>query len=102
QQKVQPAPEQWKFERLNLETNTQKNPQAKEIKIAEYFDLFSKTPFDLENLDINLPQQRLLRSVLIANSDKEHILLVNMHHIVSDGWSMSVLLKEMKFLYETA
>jgi Condensation domain len=31
---------------------------------------------------------------------EEHVLLLNMHHIVSDGWSMGVLVKEVSTLYQ--
>ncbi|RKH54663.1 amino acid adenylation domain-containing protein, partial [Corallococcus llansteffanensis] len=42
----------------------------------------------------------LLRTELLKLSDTEHVLLVCMHHIVSDGWSMGVLVREMATLYE--
>ena len=32
--------------------------------------------------------------------EQEHALLMTMHHIVSDGWSMGVLMKELSVLYE--
>ena len=32
-------------------------------------------------------------------SDDEHALLITMHHIVSDGWSMGVLINELSALY---
>jgi hypothetical protein len=32
-------------------------------------------------------------------SEEEHVLLVTMHHIVSDGWSMGVLVREVGLLY---
>ena len=33
-------------------------------------------------------------------SDREHVLLVTMHHIVADGWSMGVLIDELSALYK--
>ncbi|HDQ71832.1 MAG TPA: amino acid adenylation domain-containing protein, partial [Chloroflexi bacterium] len=50
-------------------------------------------PFDLETGP--LVRVRLLR--LAAN---DHVLLLNVHHIVSDGWSMDVLVRELRTLYE--
>ncbi|ARU63540.1 hypothetical protein CBW65_22920 [Tumebacillus avium] len=50
-------------------------------------------PFDLE-------QGPLMRAQLIRLSEQDHLLLLNMHHIVSDGWSMSVFLQELAELYE--
>ncbi|WP_254623733.1 non-ribosomal peptide synthase/polyketide synthase [Myxococcus sp. CA033] len=41
----------------------------------------------------------LLRASLLRMDAKEHVLLVTMHHIVSDGWSMDVLVRELVTLY---
>jgi len=49
-------------------------------------------PFDLE-------QGPLLRVSLIARSAREHILLLVVHHIVIDFWSLAVLLNELGVLY---
>ena len=38
----------------------------------------------------------LLRAKLLRLGDEEHVLLLTMHHIVSDGWSMGVLIREME------
>ncbi|AKT37644.1 non-ribosomal peptide synthetase [Chondromyces crocatus] len=40
-----------------------------------------------------------LRVTLLALSADEHVLLLNMHHIVSDGWSIGVLVRELSALY---
>ncbi|MCL8489479.1 non-ribosomal peptide synthetase, partial [Bradyrhizobium denitrificans] len=49
-------------------------------------------PFDLE-------RGPLIRGRLVRLDADEHVLLVTMHHIVSDGWSMSVLTRELSLLY---
>ncbi|HEX8458762.1 MAG TPA: amino acid adenylation domain-containing protein, partial [Pyrinomonadaceae bacterium] len=41
----------------------------------------------------------LVRAELLKVGDDEHVLLLTMHHIVSDGWSFSVLIKEVATLY---
>ncbi len=41
----------------------------------------------------------LVRAALLRRGPAEHVLLVNMHHIVSDGWSLGVLLGEVAALY---
>jgi amino acid adenylation domain-containing protein len=41
----------------------------------------------------------LIRGRLVRLGDDEHVLLVTAHHIVSDGWSMSVLTRELGALY---
>jgi amino acid adenylation domain-containing protein len=42
----------------------------------------------------------LLRATLLQLAETEHVLLVTMHHIISDGWSLGVLVKEVAALYE--
>ena len=42
----------------------------------------------------------LLRARLLRLGDAEHVLLVTMHHIVSDGWSLGVLVREVGALYD--
>ncbi|TSC19086.1 condensation domain-containing protein, partial [Corallococcus sp. Z5C101001] len=42
----------------------------------------------------------LLRTALVRLGSEEHLLLVTMHHIVSDGWSMGVLVRELVAFYE--
>jgi len=49
-------------------------------------------PFDL-SID------NMLRADLLTISDHEHILVVTMHHIASDGWSIGILVKEVAELY---
>ena len=52
---------------------------------AEPFDLAAGTP---------------LRASLLAFGARDHVLLVTMHHIVSDGWSVAVLVRELGALYD--
>ena len=47
----------------------------------------------------NLETGPLIRGRLIRQARDEHTLLITMHHIVSDGWSMGVLIKELNALY---
>ena len=42
----------------------------------------------------------MLRADLIKLSQEDHILVATMHHIASDGWSISILVKEVIALYE--
>ncbi len=49
-------------------------------------------PFDLQ-------QGPLLRVSLLAVSEDEHVLVLVQHHIVSDGWSMGVMVQELMQLY---
>ncbi|RDV11082.1 amino acid adenylation domain-containing protein, partial [Pontibacter diazotrophicus] len=49
-------------------------------------------PFDLS-------KDFMLRAVLVELSEQEHLLVVVLHHIASDGWSVSVLVQELTELY---
>jgi amino acid adenylation domain-containing protein len=55
-------------------------------------EVLTQQPFDLE-------RDPLLRAHLLRLSTEEHIAVVVMHHIVSDGWSMGVLIREVGALY---
>jgi len=50
------------------------------------------TRFDLE-------KGPLIRIQVLAFSDREHAIMCHMHHIVSDGWSVGVLVQELVALY---
>ncbi len=49
-------------------------------------------PFDLET-------GPLFRASLMRAGEDEHVLLLTMHHVVSDGWSIGVIFREMAALY---
>ncbi|MEW6736493.1 MAG: amino acid adenylation domain-containing protein, partial [Acidobacteriota bacterium] len=67
--------------------------ELKEIETAQLASQQARQPFDL----VNGP---LLRSILLRLSEQEHILLLSLHHIVSDGWSRGILIRELAALYE--
>ncbi len=52
-------------------------------------------PFDLHN-------GPLLRVTLLQLDEEEHQLLVTLHHIIADGWSLNVLIDEFSRLYASA
>ncbi|HEV7922516.1 MAG TPA: amino acid adenylation domain-containing protein [Thermoanaerobaculia bacterium] len=47
----------------------------------------------------DLSRDLMLRATLIRLADEEHALLLTLHHIASDGWSLGVLVKEFSALY---
>ncbi len=49
-------------------------------------------PFDLA-------QGPLIRACLLRSDDTEHVLSLTLHHIVADGWSTGILVKELTILY---
>jgi amino acid adenylation domain-containing protein len=48
----------------------------------------------------NLSEGKLFRAMLLRMKEEEHILNVTLHHIVADGWSIGVLVREVAALYE--
>ncbi|WP_326520647.1 non-ribosomal peptide synthetase [Xanthomonas sp. 3058] len=65
------------------------DPHADAQRHAE---LETSTPFDLTT-------GPLIRGRLLRLAEHEHRLLVTMHHIVTDGWSMGLLVRELSTLY---
>jgi amino acid adenylation domain-containing protein len=47
----------------------------------------------------NLAKELLVRAILLKLNEEEHVLLVTMHHIITDGWSCGVFLRELSTLY---
>ena len=74
-----------------LEHDLSRHPrieQERERLVAEE----ARAPFDLE-------RGPTIRCRLIVEGPDAYTLLITMHHIVSDGWSMGVLVKELSALY---
>lgn len=66
--------------------------QRREILCAELIQQSMRSSFDLA-------QVPLWRICLLRLSRQEHVLLINIHHSIFDGWSQSVLLNELSVLY---
>ena len=73
-----------------VEGATAAGREAEAVRLAR---VEAQQPFDLE-------QGPLLRVGLLRLSASEHVLLVTMHHIISDGWSMEIFFRELATLYE--
>ncbi|GAA4316747.1 hypothetical protein GCM10023149_13950 [Mucilaginibacter gynuensis] len=65
-----------------------------EAEIKEYIQVSISQPFDLTT-------DAMLRAELLAITENDHVLVITMHHIASDGWSGSVLVKEFVELYRS-
>jgi len=48
----------------------------------------------------NLSAGPLIRVTLVKLTENDHVILFTMHHIISDGWSVGVLMQEVAALYE--
>ncbi|MGZ6507404.1 MAG: condensation domain-containing protein, partial [Tumebacillaceae bacterium] len=64
--------------------------RGQEVERLCYEDVH--TPFDLRN-------GPLVRVAMLQLSETEHVLLLNLHHIIFDGWSMGVLVGELTAIY---
>ena len=69
--------------------------EAREAAITRWAGAVAAEPFDLE-------RGPLLRVKVLRLSDDEHALVLVIHHIVSDGWSLGVLQRELAALYGAA
>lgn len=84
-QVIDPPPGDWPLEPEPLEPD----------EAGAWLDRQSRQPFDLAAGPV-------LRASLARTGPAEHLLLLVTHHIVSDGWSMSLLADELSALYGEA
>ncbi|HEX7772080.1 MAG TPA: amino acid adenylation domain-containing protein, partial [Pyrinomonadaceae bacterium] len=68
-------------------------PAQRETEAQLLLTLEAQKPFNIEEVP-------LFRATLLLLSPREHILLLTMHHIISDGWSRGVLVRELVQFYE--
>ncbi len=79
------------IEQVDLSAMTNESDKEKEIKkIAE------KEATKLFSLDSDL----MIRACLLKLTDNCHILLITIHHIASDGWSLGILVDDFASIYE--
>ena len=67
---------------------TEREVEAQRLATEE-----AQRPFDLVN-------EQSFRTQLLHLGEEEYLLLLTMHHIVSDGWSLGVFMRELTALYE--
>jgi amino acid adenylation domain-containing protein/non-ribosomal peptide synthase protein (TIGR01720 family) len=73
---------------------TLKQNQLNEAELKDYISKEITSPFDLS-------QDDMLRAELIKVNESEYVLLLVLHHIAADGWSMPVLVSEFSKLYNS-
>ncbi len=78
-----------KLEQVDLR-NLEEN--AREAETRRLYRESSNGAFDLE-------KGPLLRFILVRETDTQHVLIYNIHHIVNDGWSQGILSNELTLLY---
>jgi amino acid adenylation domain-containing protein len=77
-----------RVDHVDLTCEADAEERARELAHAE-----SVRPFDLTN-------GPLLRTALLRFSETRHILLLTLHHIICDGWSLNVMIRDFGALYE--
>jgi alpha-ketoglutarate-dependent taurine dioxygenase len=68
------------------------DPRAREPEVRRLAAAEARRPFDLA-------REPMLRVTLLKTEEAEHVLLLSMHHIARDGWSIGVLVREVSALY---
>ncbi|MBD1229037.1 non-ribosomal peptide synthetase, partial [Xenorhabdus griffiniae] len=71
------------------------DPALHTQRVAELADSEAQAPFDFT-------QGPLIRAQLLQLADDEHVLLLTLHHIITDGWSIGVLVQELVTFYRAA
>jgi surfactin family lipopeptide synthetase A len=73
---------------------SQLSPEEQSQRLAEQAIAEAEQPF-------NLAQAPLLRLKLVRLAPTSHVLLLTIHHIISDGWSMGIFVDELTALYRS-
>ncbi|NEO34422.1 MAG: amino acid adenylation domain-containing protein, partial [Symploca sp. SIO3C6] len=81
----------WTISVIDLTHLSNKEQEIAAQKLTQQQEI---QPFDLA-------KDSLIRATLVVLSETEHILVVCMHHIVSDGWSTGVFIQELTTLYKS-
>ncbi|HEY5907058.1 MAG TPA: amino acid adenylation domain-containing protein, partial [Vicinamibacteria bacterium] len=67
-------------------------PEERAAEARRQADEEARRPFDLE-------KGPLFRCTLVRLDDEDHLLLVTLHHVAADGWSLGILIGELSQLY---
>ncbi|MCC9018863.1 non-ribosomal peptide synthetase [Flavobacterium lipolyticum] len=67
--------------------------ENQQLAVEKRAEQYAQHPFDLA-------QAPLVNAQLVKLSENKHLLLFNMHHIISDGWSMGILSQELITIYD--
>lgn len=67
---------------------------ARELEVKQRIDALATYQFDLR-------KGPLMDVQLLKLAQHEYLLLANLHHIISDGWSMTILIQELSVLYQS-
>lgn len=82
-------PQPWRSELIDL---SHLDPTAQQQQVTHWVDEDAARIYSLQD-------DALFTTRILKLDEDTHILLLNMHHIVSDGWSLGVLVQEIQALY---
>lgn len=68
------------------------DPAGQWAQYHAMFDAFAKTP-------LSLSQGPLIKATIVRMAEREHVLVLVVHHIVFDGWSIAVFARELGDFY---
>ena len=91
-QSVHPPPSYWPLPLTDL---AHLPPPARNDEMKRLIAAEAAHRFDLEN-------GPTFRTALLRLGATEHVLLLSLHHIIADGWSLGILVRELTVLYESA
>jgi len=88
-QVIEPKGE-WSIECLDISQIPEEDKDLEALRQAQKEVSFS----------FNLQTGPLIRTRLLKLSEQSHVLIVNMHHIISDGWSNGILMNDLVRIYD--
>ena len=80
------------FQLHRVDVSSDPRPEGRALQVAQQD---AATAFDLQN-------SPPLRATLIRLSAQQHVLLLALHHIVTDGWSNNIIVREFAACYQAA
>ncbi len=75
---------------IDLSDRSEEGRETEATRLAEEE---SRRPFDLSS-------DLMLRTMLLRLGERDHIVLLTLHHIAADGWSMGILYRELSAFYQ--
>ncbi|MGF9909648.1 non-ribosomal peptide synthase/polyketide synthase [Brevibacillus porteri] len=81
---------EWNLERIDLRDWNEEEREVEALRLA----------IEDAEQSFHLNQGPLLRAKLICMDEQAYVFLLNLHHIIADGWSMGVFMGELVSIYE--
>ncbi len=97
--------------RSKVEISNKEQPQLYIDESLESINIIDMLTADIDKIDLttlikeeinkpfDLEKEKLLRCLLYQFSNREHLLVIVMHHLICDGYSMDVFLSELSEIY---